>query len=150
MTTSGEAIGEHFGSEFYTIGQRHIDADFKFPKAGAAARKPFYVASKNSAKNIVVVAEGGENPALYKKETQLTSVHFIDPLWANSYELAHKGMPVFARVRYRQPLAQAVLSIGTRGRAKLVFNTPQKFVAPGQSAVFYDKNGAMLGGGVIL
>ncbi|MGB7957885.1 MAG: tRNA 2-thiouridine(34) synthase MnmA [Minisyncoccia bacterium] len=150
VTTAGEAVGEHFGTEFYTIGERHINADFKFPKAGAAARKPFYVASKNSKTNTVILAEGGENPALYKKEIKLTDVHFINPLWANSRELAHKGASVFARVRYRQPLAKAVLSGGAHGRAKLVFAKPQKFVASGQSAVFYDKNGVMLGGGVIL
>jgi len=47
VTTSGENIGEHYGAEFYTIGQRHIDADFKFPKTGGAvAREPFYVSSK--------------------------------------------------------------------------------------------------------
>jgi tRNA-specific 2-thiouridylase len=149
ITTSGENIGEHFGSEFYTIGQRHIDADFKFPKNGATARKPFYVAAKNSKTNTVTLAEGGENPALYKKEIKLTGVHFIDPLFANLRKLANKKLQVFARVRYRQPLAKALLLVGTRGKANLVFAKPQKFIAPGQSAVFYDKNGAMLGGGVI-
>jgi tRNA-specific 2-thiouridylase len=150
VTTAGEAIGEHFGSEFYTIGERHINADFKFPKAGAAARKPFYVAAKNSKTNTVTLAEGSENPALYKKEIGLTSVHFIDPLFANLRKLANKKLQVLARVRYRQPLAKAVLSGGARGKAKLVFAKPQKFIAPGQSAVFYAKNGVMLGGGVIL
>ena len=58
-------------------------------------------------------------------------------------------MTVFARVRYRQPLAKADLFVRTHGKAKLVFNKPQKFIAPGQSAVFYNKNGVMLGGGVI-
>ena len=146
ITASGETIGEHFGSEFYTIGQRHINADFKFPKAGSAARRPFYVAAKDAATNTVVLAEGDENPALYKKEVKLAQVHFINsPAGA-----ARKNMKVSARVRYRQPLAKAVLFLGTRGKAKLVFDKPQKFIAPGQSAVFYDKAGTMLGGGVIL
>ena len=149
ITTAGETIGEHFGSEFYTIGQRHLDADFKFPKTGAVARKPFYVAAKNFATNVVVVAEGGENPALYKTEVKLAEVHFVHSLSANSRELAHSGITIFARVRYRQPLAKAIFSFGTHGKAKLVFNKPQKFIAPGQSAVFYNKNGIMLGGGVI-
>ena len=83
VTTAGETIGEHFGSEFYTIGQRHIAADFRFPKAGKAARQPFYVAKKNSATNTVVVAEGSENPALYTKEITLSDMHFINlPLLA--------------------------------------------------------------------
>jgi tRNA-specific 2-thiouridylase len=150
VTAAGEQIGEHFGSEFYTIGQRHIDADFKFPKThGAVPRKPFYVAAKDTATNTVIVAEGDENPALYKKEVVLTSVHSADPLLANLRKLASKGAPVFARVRYRQPLAKAKLFLGSRGRAKLIFEHAQKFVAPGQSAVWYSKNGELLGGGII-
>jgi len=146
MTTTGEDIGRHYGAAFYTIGQRHLNADFNFSKKGAASRKPFYVAEKNIKRNIVVVAEGSENAALYKNEIELAGVHFINP----HNKRTHKGVPIFARVRYRQPLAKAVLSPGTRGKAKLVFGHPQKFIAAGQSAVFYEKNGAMLGGGMIL
>jgi tRNA-specific 2-thiouridylase len=181
ITTMGETIGEHFGSEFYTIGQRHLDADFKFPKTGAVARKPFYVAAKNFATNVVVVAEGSENPALYKKEILLKDVHWIlksmGPRRSLSRALSrdeddsrHRNgeLSVFARVRYRQPLAKAILQWKVKsGKSKvikkkqgadlrlstfdfqLIFNQPQKFVAPGQSAVFYGKNGTMLGGGVI-
>ncbi len=79
MTTEGKKIGTHSGAEFYTIGERHIKADFKFPKTGGAKeRKPFYVASKDVAANVVVVAEGDENPALYHKEIELAGVNFID------------------------------------------------------------------------
>jgi tRNA-specific 2-thiouridylase len=162
ITTTGEAIGEHFGSEFYTIGQRHMNADFKFPKAGASARRPFYVAAKDAATNTVVVAEGSENEALYRKEVKLVGVHFINPLFANLRKLANKDIPVFSRVRYRQPLAKAVLrweveskksKVAKKKRRtnfQLVFDKPQKFIAPGQSAVFYDQHNVMLGGGVIL
>ncbi len=161
MTTTGEKIGEHHGTEFYTIGQRHIDADFQFPKTGAVARKPFYVAGKDAATNTVVVAEGDDNSALYKKEVSLTDAHFIDPLFAHSaVELTKDGLPVFARVRYRQPLTKAVLYKKKRKGKKekdawsLVFDRPQKFIAPGQSAVFYSSGHAvckeMLGGGIIV
>lgn len=162
VTTTGVTVGEHAGTEFYTIGQRHIDADFQFPKKGAAARKPFYVAEKNAATNTIVVAEGSENPALYKKEIVLTGVHFVNAVPA-------KKVSVFARVRYRQPLAKAILQWKVKSKKlkvskkkketdfslstfsfQLVFDKPQKFIAPGQSAVFYDKNGVMLGGGVII
>jgi len=142
VTTTGKKIGEHSGAAFYTIGQRHLDADFKFPKTGGAAkRRPFYVASKDAATNTVTVAEGNENPALYRKELTIANVNFI-----NSSDISD----VFARVRYRQPLAAATLSTLENGHYQLVFNKPQKFVAPGQSAVFYSSEGEMLGGGVIL
>ena len=157
MTTAGENIGEHSGAEFYTIGERHIDADFKFPKTGhgtgaghPAARKPFYVASKDAATNTVTVAEGSEHPALYKKELVITGVNFINPPAVGGLADGAAPVEVFARVRYRQPLAAATLSMLLDGNYALAFREPQKFVAPGQSAVFYSKDGEMLGGGIII
>jgi len=170
VTAAGERIGEHFGSEFYTIGQRHIDADFKFPKTnGAAPRKPFYVAAKDAATNTVIVAEGSENPALYNKEVNLADVHWVAKSTGPRRSLSraaardendsrHKntGLSVFARVRYRQPLSSAMLlkmkekKTGESERWHLVFDRPQKFVAPGQSAVWYSKKGELLGGGIII
>ncbi|MBI4094699.1 MAG: tRNA 2-thiouridine(34) synthase MnmA [Candidatus Liptonbacteria bacterium] len=181
-------IGEHSGAEFYTIGQRHIGvANSKWQprrKVGAPTEasgmayskeqrtkgkdpKPLYVASKDVRSNTVTVAEGSENPALYRKEISLTSVSFINLKHTNILE--YVGMSrtqVFARVRYRQPLAKATLLLSnsrelesSEGNAKLIFDEPQKFIAPGQSAVFYlpsvalAKEGIgmeMLGGGVIV
>jgi tRNA-specific 2-thiouridylase len=145
VTPAGEKIGEHSGAEFYTIGQRHIGAHVGFPKTGAAReRKPLYVASKDTATNTVVVAEGGDNPALYRKELELAQLNFISGV----APLA--DAPVRARVRYRQPLSEATLSELKNGIYRLTFATPQKFVAEGQSAVFYGADGEMLGGGVIV
>jgi tRNA-specific 2-thiouridylase len=140
VMTTGEKIGEHSGAEFYTIGQRHIDADFAFPKTGGASeRKPMYVASKDAITNTVVVAEGSENPALYRTEVELAQMNFIGGGTINSANMNSADFaPLFvhARVRYRQPLSEATLS--------------QKFVAEGQSAVFYSGGDEMLGGGVII
>ncbi|MGC9599461.1 MAG: tRNA 2-thiouridine(34) synthase MnmA [Minisyncoccia bacterium] len=146
VTTEGKKIGEHSGVEFYTIGQRHLGADFKFPRTGGATeRKPFYVAAKKVEGNVVVIAEGSGNPALYQKSLELANVNFI-------HQLPDTGnrVPVFARVRYRQPLSAANLAVIKDGNYRLQFEKPQKFVAPGQSAVWYSKSGEMLGGGVIL
>ncbi|MDE2145032.1 MAG: hypothetical protein KGJ01_03690, partial [Patescibacteria group bacterium] len=99
-------------------------------------------------------AEGNENPALYKKEVELVDMNFLNGAVTGE---------VFARVRYRQPLAKAMLMRKEKNTAKkvpssklqaprfkLVFDKPQKFIAEGQSAVFYDKKGVMLGGGIII
>jgi len=146
VTTAGEHIGDHSGAEFYTIGQRHIDANFAFPKtAGAHERKPLYVASKNAVTNTVVLAEGSEDPALYRSEVVLTQMNFISGTAPEG-----EGLSVRARVRYRQPVTKATLSKLESGKYKLVFAAPQKFVAEGQSAVFYNTEGEMIGGGVIL
>ncbi|MBI4085644.1 MAG: tRNA-specific 2-thiouridylase [Candidatus Liptonbacteria bacterium] len=201
---SYKVIGEHSGAQFYTIGQRHIGVAnrglTRLParsqaKAGnelfdvAQSRRgltrktnfePLYVAEKDIKANTLTVAEGSNNPALYKKEVLLRDVNFINPSYSlirANKRIGNKGIKVMARVRYRQPLAGAHLRLSANGeshtnkrirgklvnsrqiRYVLIFDVPQKFVASGQSAVFYlppvasAKEGSsleMLGGGVIL
>ena len=55
-----------------------------------------------------------------------------------------------ARIRYRAPLAKCTvfLDIGRLGSGKVIFDKPQRAIAPGQSVVFY-KDSQLLGGGVI-
>ncbi len=111
------------------------------------------------------MAEGAEHPTLYRKEIELEGVSFLDNELITGSKLR---IPVFARVRYRQPLTRALLTIHNSS-FKLVFDSPVKFVAAGQSAVFYEDEGPsspsplaqdrsrrrsrelrMLGGGVIV
>lgn len=147
LDSKGNIIGEHNGVQFYTIGQRHINAKLQFPITNSQGdRLPYYVAEKNKKTNTLVLAEGSENPALYKKEVELVSINLSDEKLAKSKKTK---IPVMARVRYRQPLFPASLIID-KSLVKLVFAKPVKFVAPGQSAVFYDKKGRLLGGGVII
>jgi tRNA-specific 2-thiouridylase len=154
VTTGGEKIGEHDGAYYYTIGQRH--------GLGVGGGKPYYVAAKDVNNNILTVAEGSDNPALYKEKIELTDVNFISPNLPGLIR-ANGGIRVFARVRYRQPLEEASLIVDCDKRQggtcslshstchiSLKFDQPVKFVAPGQSAVFYSKKKEMLGGGVIM
>ncbi len=151
LNIEGEKIGEHDGVWFYTIGQRRIDVVGR--KTQIANQKPHYVVKKDIKKNTLVIAEGNDAPMLYKKEIELTSVNFINRAIYNFKSV----IPVFARIRYRQPLVKAELKKIGNGW-KLIFSKPVKFVAPGQSAVFYEykkhpsaSSGLkMLGGGVIL
>jgi tRNA-uridine 2-sulfurtransferase len=97
------------------------------------------VAKKDVKTNTLVAVEGDAHPALHKKEVTLKEVNLIV-----------KKLPkvVYARVRYRQPVAKAeVVKIGSR--LVLRFFKPQKYIAEGQSAVFYSRAGEMLGGGII-
>lgn len=170
LDVEGKKIGEHDGVWFYTVGQRHIGASFQPPSAGRRTdsqknRKPFYVAEKNIKKNTLIVAEGEDNPILYKKEIGLIDVNFLNPLILDP----QPSILIMARVRYRQPLANAELRI-KNSEFRIIFDKPQKFIASGQSAVFYlpaevqktkagDKKGSagvkalanteMLGGGII-
>lgn len=139
LNLKGEKIGEHGGAWFYTIGQRGGVGNLKHEK-GQKNHVPLYVSKKDVEKNILVVAEGSENPALFVGQVALDEVNLPDK---------KKTVAVSARVRYRQPLFKAKLSKGRKGWS-LEFTKPQRFVASGQSAVIYDKNGKMLGGGIIL
>ena len=138
---AGNILGKHSGIFYYTIGQRHglhLDKAAKSPDSA-----PYYVADKILKTNTIVVAQGENNPALFKKEVVLAGVNFIGGK-------PKSGVKVYARVRYRQPLFKArLLTARKKSEYKLVFAEPQRFVAAGQSAVFYLKNGNMLGGGII-
>lgn len=133
LTMAGEKVGEHEGAEFYTIGQRHVGV--------GGLVKPHYVVAKDVKTNTIVVAEGSDNPALYSKEVKISNLNFINPDF--------KEGEILARVRYRQPLFGAKLRKLSSTIYNLKFDRPVKFVAPGQSAVFYSKEGEMLGGGII-
>ncbi len=145
IDVSGVKVGEHHGAHFYTIGQRH--------GVGISGNAmPYYVTDKNVKTNTIIVARGENHPALYRKEVQLAQINLFEPL-------TKKSSVVYARVRYRQPLAEAQL-VKLNQQIKIVFKKPQKFVAIGQSCVFYtcipsassgrnSKEFRMLGGGII-
>jgi len=141
LNTAGKTIGKHSGAQFYTIGQRHGLVSGSWKRTPGVS-KPFYVAEKNVRDNTIIVAEGEDDESLLKNEVKLTDINKI-----TNFKLP---ISVFARVRYRQPFFKASLEQGKGKELKLVFGKPQKFVAAGQSAVFYSKAGEMLGGGIIL
>ena len=145
---SYKVIGEHNGVYFYTIGQRHgLHLGIKNWESGIKNNfKPLYITDKDIKNNTITVAEGDDNQALYQKEIQLIKVNLVNPIIHNSKFV----ISVFARVRYRQLLAPANLIFASSHDAKLVFDRAQKFIAPGQSAVFYSKAGELLGGGTIV
>lgn len=126
ITVEGKKIGHHDGTPFLTMGQKHgVDG------------KKLYVAAKDMALNTITVAEDGD-PALYKQELVLTYAHWI------SGKALTTSLNCLVRIRYRQPLQEAILLDYT-----LKFSKPQRAITPGQSAVFYTKQGQLLGGGII-
>ncbi|TSC83124.1 MAG: tRNA-specific 2-thiouridylase MnmA [Parcubacteria group bacterium Gr01-1014_19] len=151
----GNELGEHHGAHFYTIGQRHgINiTNNKRLATNDGDTKPHYVVSKDVKNNVLVVAEE-DAPELYRKEVELSDVNLFLPVVSRT-----SSVSVYARVRYRQPVSPARLVVRRsssviRGKSsvvscKLTFAKPVRFVASGQSAVFYDSKGVMLGGGII-
>ncbi|MFH0890713.1 MAG: tRNA 2-thiouridine(34) synthase MnmA [Candidatus Liptonbacteria bacterium] len=169
LDVKGRKIGEHVGAHFYTIGQRRGIGNIKHQK-GNRTHVPVYVVRKNIRKNTVTVAEGAEDPELYRKVSNLIDVNLISPayLLADRHKekkgggapeqhtnilknvgIKYNNIDVLARVRYRQPLTAALLKIGKNNKATLLFRKPQRFIAEGQSAVFYNQSGEVLGGGII-
>lgn len=137
----GHVLGRHRGIEHYTVGQRR--------GLGVAVNYPVYVQSIDAKNNVVVLAP---NDAL--NSSALIADDFV---WPGDVEpdgeidaevkirLASK--PVKAKIkRYK---IEAGDDFNYKGQPYLVkFETPQRAVAPGQSAVLYRDN-VIIGGGVI-
>ena len=53
------------------------------------------------------------------------------------------------KVRYRHAGQTATVEALGEDRVKITFSAPVRYAAPGQSAVFYDSDGCVIGGGII-
>ena len=149
LTLSGKRVGVHDGLNFYTIGQRK-----GIGSSGGGV--PYYVARKDFKKNALIVAEA-ENAALFSKKLTVKNVNWI----SGNPPTGGLKLPLkcLARIRYRQPLQKARImnyesgiknkTIIHNSKFIIQFKEPQRAVTPGQSAVFYNKRGEMLGGGII-
>jgi tRNA-specific 2-thiouridylase len=137
-TLDGEIIGKHDGLMFYTIGQRqglHIGG-----KSGKR-EAPWYVAAKDLKRNVLVVVQGDQHPALFKSSLTVKSMHWINES-PSSFPLT-----ITAKTRYRQP-EQVCMIHHFSDHYFVSFEQPQRAITPGQSIVFY-QNSTCLGGGII-
>ena len=137
--TSGKIIGTHNGAQFFTIGQR------KGMSIGGY-KEPLFVISTDVEKNIVYVGEGHSHPGLNRKGLFIRKdeTHWIrTDLKMESGEFRD----YMVRIRYRQPLEEARLYVRDKG-IYIVFNKPQRGIAPGQFAAWYH-NDEVIGSGVI-
>jgi len=139
VSAAGDLLGSHKGLIYYTIGQRKgigLGGDRAFDP------DPWYVVDKEHKSNRLIVAQGTENPLLYKKNLTCTDIH-----WIKGKE-ADLPLRCTAKVRYRQQ-AQ-ICTIEKKDKCYVVsFEMPQRAVTPGQYIVFYD-NKLCLGGAVIV
>lgn len=133
VLSTGQIIGEHDGLSFYTIGQRNLGVK-------TDQNKPLYVLDKSFVKNELVVGYE-DDPLLYKKETEITDVN-----WINGQK-PKLPLTCEVRLRHRQPL-QKVKVEEKNGKVFLKFSKAQRAVTPGQFAVLYAKN-ECLGGGIV-
>ena len=138
-TDSGQQIGTHVGLPFYTLGQR---GGIGIGGKSGGSGDPWYVVGKDIDRNVLVVAQGEDHPALF---TSRLTVRQPNWLCAPSEALA-KGITV--RLRYRQEDQAAQLATLPGGDISITPRMPQRAVTPGQSAVIYNAS-RCLGGGVI-
>ncbi|MEK7579562.1 MAG: tRNA 2-thiouridine(34) synthase MnmA, partial [Patescibacteria group bacterium] len=137
----GNVIGTHDGALLYTLGQRH---GFHV-NAQSPMDAPRYVVQKDMTQNTITVSSTPFSTESFsqRKEVVVSSIHWISGIPPQENE------KISCRFRYRQPLrACRVEWEGTTDHARVIFNEPQSFVAPGQSLVVY-KGEECLGGGVI-
>ncbi|MBX9914468.1 MAG: tRNA 2-thiouridine(34) synthase MnmA [Pseudomonadaceae bacterium] len=137
-TTTGEAIGQHHGLMYHTIGQRQGLGIGGLKDAGD---EPWYVLGKDMARNVLLVGQGNEHPLLFSHALLVSEM-----FWVNPFDLSSPRQ-LTAKVRYRQSDQACTLEQTSNGY-RAVFAQPQRAVTPGQSVVFYADE-VCLGGGVI-
>ncbi|MBQ6065895.1 MAG: tRNA 2-thiouridine(34) synthase MnmA [Clostridia bacterium] len=131
----GNKLGKHKGITHYTIGQGK--------RLGIALGYHAYVSRIDAAKNEVTL--GG--PEALWRQTVLCD----EPNWMGVEGLAPgETLRAVAKIRYHHPAAPAEVSLTEDGLLRIAFDEPVRAPAPGQTAVWYDDAGCVLGGGRIL
>jgi tRNA-specific 2-thiouridylase len=127
----GNALGEHRGILFYTIGQRR--------GLGISAPEPLYVVAIDGRNNTIIV---GSKEDTYQDELIAAEVNWI--------AIEPPGQPIKARVkvRYLHPGAEAIVTPLAEDKVQVKFEEPQMALTPGQAAVFYNGD-SVIGGGTI-
>lgn len=152
VDTDGNIIGSHQGLWFYTIGQRGGFTIFPTQiiktKTGETLTKhnipPFYVIGKNVKENQLVVGFGAQTQ---QHLFEITDLHLIDPQQKLEY-LAD----LYVRIRHTGELLSCQITQISDRQYSVALEKSISGIAPGQSAVLYQKTGDLticLGGGVI-
>ncbi|MFT6899410.1 MAG: tRNA-specific 2-thiouridylase [Paraglaciecola sp.] len=138
-TAEGQEIGQHQGLMYHTLGQRKGLLIGGMKEFG---EQPWYVVDKDMQRNVLIVGQGADHPRLFSKGLVANQLDWVD----------RKGpdgtLRCTVKTRYRQQDIDCTLTPSKDGSLEVIFDTPQKAVTPGQSAVFYAQD-ICLGGGII-
>lgn len=130
IVRNGEVVGSHRGFPFYTIGQR---------KGIGAFGERVYVTEIDSENNTIHIGNDGD---LLKRTLLAGRVNLI-----GRSELTD-GMPVQAKVRYKDEATPAKVFLEAQNTIRIVFDEPKRAITPGQSVVLYDGDD-VVGGAII-
>jgi len=131
VDTKGNILGKHKGIVYYTVGQRK--------GLGIALGKPMFVLEIDVQNNKIIL---GDETEVFSNGLICDDLNFI------SIDKLDREMRVKAKIRYSAKEADATVQPLDDGQAKVVFDSPQRAITPGQSVVFYDGD-IVVGGGVI-
>jgi tRNA-specific 2-thiouridylase len=127
---TGEALGRHKGIHLYTIGQRK--------RLGIATGKPLYITKIDPKTSSVYV---GPKEMAMMKEFEAGDINWLMRPESGEFRASVK-------IRSTMKDEPATVIILNNDRVKILYDEPQWAPAPGQSAVFYDRD-IVLGGGII-
>ena len=129
VDSKGTVLGRHRGIAFYTVGQR--------TGLGIATGQRLFVLRLDPVSNTVVV---GPEENLLASGLRANNLSFV-------CVKPQRPLEVSAKIRFRTPEVSARLKVFTE-EAEVVFDQPQRAIAPGQAVVFYHGD-VVLGGGII-
>ncbi len=129
---TGERIGGHKGHWFYTIGQR-----FGLGLSGG----PWFVVDKDVKKNLIYLAQGYDPEAVYGKGFEVVNVNWINE------ELKVESLKLKVKIRHGKTSHPCTINLNKK-IVQVFLEKPVHGIAPGQFAVFYDRD-VCLGGGMI-
>jgi tRNA-uridine 2-sulfurtransferase len=135
----GEVIGAHKGAHFFTIGQR------KGLSVGGHSQ-PLFVINTDVKNNLVYVGEGANHTGLFRRALKIKkgSEKWIRSDLTIDFD---QRMDVLVRIRYRQPLQEAIIYKKKEGFF-IVFKNHQSSITSGQFAAWYVDE-ELIGSGVI-
>jgi len=139
-------LGYHKGLVSYTIGQREglgdeIAGNWSRANKKKTSPPPLYVKKLDIKKNRLIVAENRE---IFSRGLLVKNINIFDE---ESFE-KHKLIYVQIRGGHKAEECK-ILKRRNRKEVSLKFSKSIRAITPGQSAVFYDKKGQVLGGGII-
>lgn len=140
QNVDSETLGQHEGLMFYTLGQRQ---GLGIGGIADSSGEPWYVVDKDTAHNVLVIAQGHNHPRLFHQHLRADALHWVD---ANPPSLP---LRCHAKIRYRQSDQACTLRQDAGNGLIVDFDEPQRAVTPGQAIVFYEGD-VCLGGGTIV
>ena len=130
VDTGGRVLGDHPGTEHFTIGQRRGH--------GIGGGVPLYVVEVHPELGSVVLGTRAECSARSMRLDQLNWIGFDPPA---------EGFETTVQVRYHHRPVACRVTVDERG-ARVDFDRPEHAVTPGQGAAFYEGE-RLIGGGWI-